>query len=124
MTRPDRSRVVSCGFSLVEILVVVALLAIVGAGLTYHYVGAGGPGDKAQPPMTRARATVCMENLRSVRQAIAAAQMSDPDGKYPKALEALGLPAEVVRCDVGHEPYAYDPGTGQVSCVHPGHEGY
>ena len=33
----------------------------------------------------------------------------------------LSLPAT---CPVGEEPYDYDPTTGQIHCVHPGHERY
>jgi prepilin-type N-terminal cleavage/methylation domain-containing protein len=124
MGRPNRSCVVTHGFSLVEILVVAALLAVLGIGLAYRYTGGNRAADRARAPLTGARAVACLTNLRSVRQAIAAAQASDSDGKFPQSLEELRLPAEILRCDVGHEPYVYNPATGQVSCVHPGHEGY
>lgn len=125
MIRPSRARSIAQGFSLVEILIVVALLAVLGGGLAYRYIGVSKrPADKAQAPLTRAHSTVCLSNLRSVRQAIAVAQSGDPDGKFPQSLEELKLPAEILRCDVGQEPYVYNSATGQVSCVHPGHEGY
>lgn len=113
------------GFSLIEILLVIALLAIVGGGVAFYYAGRSKPTDKVQKPITRAESVVCMQNLRSVRQAIAAAQASDTDGKFPQSLsEMKELPAEVTHCDVGKEAYVYDPTTGQVHCPHPGHENY
>jgi prepilin-type N-terminal cleavage/methylation domain-containing protein len=114
------------GFSLIEILLVVAILAILGAGVSYLYLGKskGAPPGKAETPMGRAESTVCMSNLRSVRQAIAAAQAGDTDGKYPQSLDELHLPAECLSCAVGKEPYVYDPATGTVHCVHPGHENF
>ena len=112
------------GFSLIEILVVVLLLAALGGGAAYFYTGRSSHSAKAATPITRAESTVCMSNLTSVRQSISAAQAGETDGKFPASLAELKLPAEVLICAVGHEPYAYDPTTGTVHCVHPGHENY
>lgn len=121
--RPHRTQ--STGFSLIEILVVLVLLVILMGGAAYFYAGKGaGKDGKAHTPITMARDTVCMTDLISVRQAIAAYQSTDPDGKYPASLSELRLPAELLSCPVGHEAYVYDPTTGQVHCPHPGHQSY
>lgn len=113
------------GFSLIEILVVCVLLIALAGSLSYFYLGHSS--KKGQPdhtPIGAANSAVCRSNLVSVRQAIAAQQASDTDGGFPKSLDELHLPAEVLQCAVGHEPYVYDPQTGQVHCPHPGHESY
>jgi prepilin-type N-terminal cleavage/methylation domain-containing protein len=111
------------GFSLVELLVVIVVLAILAAIILPRYMGGRtGPNQTVRAPITRAHETVCAANLRTVRQAIQAAQSGDPDAAYPGSLSELRLPAEVLRCDVGGEAYVYDPQTGQVHCPHPGHE--
>lgn len=114
------------GFSLLEILVVMVILVALSGGVAFFLLGRGGAKGtaKAPTPLDRAHGTVCMTNLRSVRQAIAAAQAGDTDGKYPQTLEELKLPAELLKCDDGKEPYVYDPQTGQVHCIHPGHDNY
>ena len=116
------------GFSLIEILVVMVILVILGSILTGVYLGSGNSkkGDgKAHTPMQRAKDTVCLENLHSVRISITAAHTSDAEEKFPASLNELReLPAELKSCAEGKEPYQYDPATGQVSCVHPGHEKY
>jgi len=115
------------GFSLVEILVVVVLLVAIGGALTYFYLGRGSgnkPGDVVHTPISQANSTVCVSNLHQLRQAIDMAKMSDPDGKYPASLDQLHLPAEMLSCPVGHEPYQYNPNTGEVHCIHPGHQNF
>lgn len=116
------------GFSLIEIVLVMLVIVLLMGGMLYYYAGSGGgkkPGDIVHTPITKANDVVCQTNLGSVRQMITAAQTSDPDGKPPQSLDALqGLPSELRSCPVGHEPYQYDPTTGQVHCVHPGHENY
>jgi hypothetical protein len=116
------------GFSLVEILVVCVLLVALGGGLAYFYMGHGRgekPGDIVHTPITKANDAVCQSNISQVRQALSMAQMSESDGKFPRSLTELKeLPGEFLSCPTGHEPYLYDPATGQVHCVHPGHENY
>jgi prepilin-type N-terminal cleavage/methylation domain-containing protein len=116
------------GFSLVELLVVCVLLVALGGGLAYFYLGQSRgekPRDIVHTPISKANDVVCQSNIGQVRQALSMAQMSDSDGKFPQALTELkGLPQELLSCPTGHEPYVYDPTTGQVHCVHPGHENY
>jgi competence protein ComGC len=113
-------------FSLIEILVVVIIIVLIGGFLTNHYLGSKDlVGKKQKTPITAAHNVECMENLRSIRQSIMAAHTMDSDGKYPQSLTELKeLPASMLKCPVGGEPYIYDPATGAVHCVHPGHEAY
>jgi hypothetical protein len=119
------------GFTLVEILLVTLVMILIGGALVYFYFGKSsdqakklGGGDMIHTPITRANDVVCQTNLGSVRQAIEAERASDADGHPPQSLNLLSLPAELLSCPVGHEPYSYDPTTGQVHCTHPGHENY
>jgi hypothetical protein len=71
----------------------------------------------------RANDAVCMSNLKQVRYAIEIIKMNE--GAPPPSLQAVGsIPREMWKCPIGGEPYVYDPSTGAVRCVHPGHEGY
>ncbi len=114
-------------FSLIEILVVMAIIVVL-SGITYSvYLGhsKNAPAGKAHSPMERAKDIVCMENLRSVRQCLEASRTAESDGKLPGALtEIRELSGELRACPEGKEPYQYDPATGQVQCIHPGHEKY
>jgi hypothetical protein len=70
-----------------------------------------------------AKDDVCRSNLASLRQAIQIAEQSNDDHP-PATLEDTKIGQDFYSCPVGHEPYKYDPATGQVHCVHPGHGGY
>ena len=113
------------GFALIEILVVMALIVILAGGLYSLYGGKGGSKKgEAKTPLSVAHDSECLQNLGSVRQCIKAEEATD-DEKHPDSLTAVkSIPTELRACPVGKEPYAYDPATGQVHCVHPGHESY
>ncbi|HIE52110.1 MAG TPA: type II secretion system protein [Armatimonadetes bacterium] len=113
------------GQTLVGLLVVIVILL----GLAYWFFyphGQRGKGGEATPvpqaAMERASGLECKSNLLQIRQAIQMYQMTG-QGNPPnlKALN-LGVGEEFFRCPVGGEPYQYDPRTGKVRCVHPGHE--
>lgn len=110
------------GFSLVEILVVVAILALLAAFLMPRYLSSSKTaGGKTIPsPMQRAHGVECTNNLAQIRQALQIAAGADEENR-PKSLSELHLPASMLVCPVGGEPYQYNPATGQVRCLHPGH---
>ncbi|MEP6757488.1 MAG: type II secretion system protein [Chthonomonadales bacterium] len=112
------------GFSLVEILVVLAILVAMSAFIVPRLVGKASivNGKKVPTPMSRAHDTECISNIRSVRQAIAVAKTSETEEKNPASLSELKLPAEILKCAEGHQPYVYDPRTGEVHCPQIGHE--
>jgi hypothetical protein len=114
-------------FTLIGLLVVIVIIGIMFA--MYFGGGGGGPaGPGGGSPATtlggakqRAGDTVCRNNLSQLRAAIGIA--AGTSGENPRSLD--GLQAGVsVSCPVGDEPYEYDPATGKVKCVHPGHEEY
>ena len=114
------------GFSLIEILVVLAIIVVLGSISYSVYLGhsKNAPAGKAHTPLERAKDVVCMENLRSVRQSIEASRAGD-DSKFPGALtEIRELSGELRACPEGKEAYQYDATTGKIRCVHPGHENY
>ena len=70
-----------------------------------------------------AKDTVCASDLSQVREAIMVYQSSNDD-HFPDNLQELKIGNDFYSCPLGHEPYQYDPTTGTVRCVHPGHEKY
>ena len=110
-----------CGFALVEILVVIAIIALLAAA----YVGfAGGKGKQKSIPkraIEKAESVECRSNLNQIRQMI---QMESADtGAWPARIDQ-GATATISRCPVGGQAYGYDPRTGRVWCTTPGHERY
>lgn len=110
------------GFSLVEILVVAVILVALAAFLMPRYLSSSKTGDgKTVPsPMQRAHGVECTNNLMQIRQALQISAGADEENR-PRSLADLRLPASMLACPVGKEPYQYNPATGQVRCIHPGH---
>jgi len=117
---------------LIELLVVMVIIAILfvvlygrGAGTGVGGAGTDNSGAGAGTPLgasvRMARGTVCKNNLAQLRTAIGI--FANTNERNPNTLEELEAGVPLV-CAVGGEPYQYDPTTGQVHCVHPGHEGY
>ncbi len=113
------------GFSLIEILVVCALLVALSAGLATFYTGKSKPGEKARSPMERAHDPECINNLSQLRQALLMAQTDSETGKYPARLTDLPkIPQSFFSCPESHVPYTYEAETGIVKCTRAGHEKY
>jgi hypothetical protein len=122
--------------TLLTVAIILVLVVVMFKGTGIFGIGTGvGPGStvKARPDglgttvvgavRYDAKDQVCRSNLASLRQAIQLATQSNDD--HPLAsLEDTHLGKDMYSCPVGHEPYKYDPATGQVHCVHPGHENY
>ena len=116
----------SAAFHLVELLVVIAVIAILAAIILPKYLGGHTPNGKVvKAPITAARDVECRSNLAQLRQAIEMERQSSENGTPPASLQALrSIPREMLACPVGGEPYVYDPQTGTVHCPHPGHENF
>ncbi len=121
------------GQTLVATLVVVAIMAVLAVAMLRPWAVGGtakpsradGKGETV-PGLVKLKAedTVCQSNLSQVRSFIVIAR-SNADDQAPASLsEIQGLPKDFESCPLGHEPYQYDPTTGTVKCVHPGHEKY
>lgn len=117
-------------FSLVEILVVLAIIGILAVAMTGGLGGgvsnrADGKGKTVMgSAMMRAKDEVCRSNLNQVRQMVYVQSTGGEDG-YPSDMNGIRqLPKEFHGCPIGKEPYTYDSTTGEVHCVHPGHEKY
>ena len=115
------------GFSLIEILVVVVVLAVLAAVLLPKYLKGGKtPGGKqVESPIQRGRTVECINNLSQIRQAYQIATSADEENK-PQTLDDFtrSLPASMKRCPVGGQPYQFDPASARVACVQSGHERY
>jgi hypothetical protein len=121
------------GNTLVGTLITIAIMAVLAVAL---FKGSGAFGGSSAPTRKdghgtttmgaaewAAKDTVCRSNLGQVREALILAQSVNEE-KFPENLEDTKLPKEFYKCPVGGEKYIYDPGTGKVSCPHPGHEKY
>jgi len=108
------------GALLIELIIVVVIIALLAAA----YLGLmrrspGGKGEKPTPKeaMDKARGVECANNLRQLRALI---QMKvAEDERYPAALDSS---SGMARCPVSGQAYRYDPRSGRVWCVTPGHE--
>jgi hypothetical protein len=124
--RLGSSRSSSGFFTLIGLLLAIVIIAI----LLAMYVlpggsgGAGGVGDSKNVitgSTSRARDAVCRNNLAQLRAAIGI--RAGTGAGNPPSLEGLSAGVEL-SCPAGGEPYHYDPATGEVHCVHPGHENF
>ena len=111
--------------TLIEILVVVAIIVVAGLWISKTYVGTGkkaGDGGPASPTQ-RAQGVDCANNLHQIRMGI---DMYRQDNEKPPASlqELRGLSESMFKCSVSGTPFSYDPADGRVWCTTSGHEKY
>ena len=121
------------GQTLVATMIVLAIMAILAVALLRPWA-VGGTAKPARadgkgatvPGLVKLKAddTVCASNLGQVRAFIQIARTNADDQAPATLAEIQGMPKEFLACPLGHEPYQYDPATGTVRCVHPGHGKY
>jgi hypothetical protein len=123
---PQRAHPKHSGQTLVAMLVVIVIimllyLAFFRGGNPLSLTGSG-QNQKSLPgqAMDKGKQVVCIENLRQIRAAIQMRVTTEEN--RPANLAELKLPAEMLKCAVGGEPYVYHPQTGVVQCPHPGHQ--
>jgi type II secretory pathway pseudopilin PulG len=111
---------------IVAIIIVVAVSWYLTSARMVGAVSGGKPGDYKSTTvpgvaLERAKGVECQNNLQQLRAAIATYQANY--GAFPSSLEELQSNVPL-KCPVGGEDYVYDSSTGQVHCVHRGHEHY
>ena len=106
------------GVLLVELIVVVVIISILA--VVYLRVSGGRKTSAASSPgaaLQKAHGVECASNINQSRALLQMNSMED--GTYPAVLD----PNESLnRCPVSGKPYWYDPQTGRVQCITPGHE--
>jgi general secretion pathway protein G len=105
-------------FSLIEILIVVAIIAILAAIVVPRLTGGKEPmtGKKGASPIGRARQTAGISYIAQIKQAIEMYKM-DNDGQLPPNLQALtryGVTPDMLLDPNTRQPVAYNPQTGEV----------
>lgn len=128
-------RKIQSGQTLAASLVVIAIIAVLavvvlkgsGAFSNQGSPRADGRGTTV-PGLVKAKAedTVCKSNLAQVRMSLGITHDTGGDETWPQSLEETKLGKQFYSCPMtkGQEPYSYDPQTGTVKCVHPGHGKY
>ena len=132
-------------WSLIGLLVVAVLVGIVAYVVLGSYLKAAhtrvspatgaagglapveGVDEEGETPIDVAKGEQCRNNLDQIRKAIQMSGAMSTDEQPPPNLQALssqGITSSMLSCPVGKEPYRYDPRTGRVWCVHPGHESF
>ncbi len=116
------------GFSLIEMLVVVVIIAVLAMILLPRYISGGrtADGKTVQSPKQRAHQVECWNNLNQIRQAYQMATTTEDTKPASLAdLKRFGVTDEMMYCPVGGKsyPYRFDPATGAVSCIYPPHQG-
>lgn len=118
-------------FTLIEILVVAAIIVTAGYFVTNSYLGGGiksKPGEPATP-VERAHGVDCANNLQQIRYAIQVSQTGEGGSdKLPATLrepaDKQGLSNSMLKCPISGKDYGHDPAQGRVWCTTAGHEKY
>lgn len=116
-------------WAIVEILVVVAIIAVAAYFILPGYLGGGktkdGEVDRVHTPVGQAESIECRNNLSQLRSAIEMERNSSEAGRAPASIADLGPSlSPVSKCPISGREYTYDAATGRVSCATPGHEKY
>jgi len=124
--RSGRYRAEAGYFTLIGLLVAIVIIGILFV-VFFNGGGGGSSGTGTGATTTPGKAkemaqdVLCENNLRQLRYELSIYQSSA--GTNPPSLASLETQV-VLNCPIGGEPYEYDPLSGQVHCVHPGHGGY
>lgn len=116
------------GFTIIATLITVAiicvLMVVMMGGMGSQMPGRKDGMGKTIPGAAKLSAEdqVCKSNLSQVRQGLAIANIG-AEG-HPDSIQDAHIGEQFYSCPIGHEPYQYDPQTGAVHCVHPGHESF
>ena len=120
------------GNSLVGMLAVIAIIAVLAVVMMKGSGALGGPTKSPRadgrgttvPGLVKADAEdqVCRSNLSQLRMALQVQMSGSGDEEKPATIEAINLGAAYKKCPMGGEPYQYVPATGEIHCIHPGHE--
>lgn len=123
------------GETLIGLLAAIAIIAIL-AVVVLKGTGAFGKSSSPRadgrgttmPGLAKAKAedTVCKNYLGQLRMSLQISRDTGGEEAWPQTLEETRLGSQFYGCPMGKgkEPYGYDPTSGQVWCVHPGHEKY
>ncbi|MFI5385317.1 MAG: type II secretion system protein [Fimbriimonadales bacterium] len=119
--------------SLVGMLVVIAIIALLaivllkGDGIFSSSAGSPRKDNLGKTILGRsilkAKDDKCRIYLGEIRESLLI-NRDEVDNKWPATLQDTKLGADFYKCPLGAEPYKYNPETGEVKCVHPGHEKY
>lgn len=117
--------------AMLAVIVIIALLAVVLMRGTNIFAapGTGSPrkdGLGTTLPglgIAKAKDDKCRIYLGQVRESLQI-NRDEVDSKWPATLQDTKLGNDFYKCPLGGEPYKYNPETGDVKCVHPGHEKY
>jgi hypothetical protein len=123
------------GNTLVATLIVVVIIAILAVTLmtggNVFGMKAGGsdrPDGKGKTLpgklIAMTKDDVCMSNLKQIRMAVMMLHDQDPDEHWPATLQETKIGNDFYKCKLGGEPYEYNSETGEIKCVHLGHEKY
>ncbi|MEI7832849.1 MAG: hypothetical protein WCJ56_06615 [bacterium] len=80
---------------------------------------AGAPKTIYGQAVQASKGDVCRNYLGQLREMV---KMDAADGKFPASLGEISGAQSINKCPVSKEPYVYNPATGEVHCITPGHE--